>query len=448
MNVEACHSGPPPADGPAAPYNAAADLVGRNLAAGRAAQCAYIDDHGRYTYADLDRAVRRMAACLRGLGIQPEQRILLCLHDSFALPVLFLGAIRAGIVPVLANTLLTPADYTYLLADSRARHVFVSPALADILADARGALAPAPSLHVVAGGQAALETLLTAADGDDGVAATSSDEACFWLYSSGSTGRPKGTVHVHASLARTAALYAAPVLALTPDDVVFSAATLFFAYGLGNALSFPCRRRHDRPDGRAPDTRGGVRAARAAPRDGAHGVRPLCEPAASLPAAPARLARAGAPRPAKAAGRDRPALQAHFVSTSDGIGSTEMLHIFLSTASMTCATAHGKPVPAMPCHRRRGRPRRRTGRHRRTAGRRPHRRRHVLERSPALARDLRGPWTRTGDKYRQTTTATVYCGAATTCCRRRHLRLTDQSRRAGEPPGRARAAVAAVDAAA
>src|SRR3990172_2228369 len=102
------------------PYNAAVDLVESNLAAGRGDQLAYIDDHGRYSYADLHLAVRHTAAALRAAGLKPEQRVLLCMYDSFALPATFLGAIRAGIVPVLANTQLTVDDYAYMLADSRA----------------------------------------------------------------------------------------------------------------------------------------------------------------------------------------------------------------------------------------------------------------------------------------------------------------------------------------
>src|SRR5688572_23343469 len=209
-------------------YNAAADLLERN--AGRAEKIAYIDDVGAYTYRELTSRVHRFASALRGIGLQPEQRVLIAMHDSFDWPVAFLGAIKAGVIPVAANTLLTTSDYSYMLQDSRARALFVSkpllPQFAPLLQGVE---------HVVTDVRAFTDS------GTDSLApaGTTCDDPCFWLYSSGSTGAPKGTVHVHSSLADTAELYAKPVLGIREDDVVFSAAKLFFAYGLGNALSFP-----------------------------------------------------------------------------------------------------------------------------------------------------------------------------------------------------------------
>ena len=223
-------------------YNAAQDLVGRNLAAGRGNKIAYIDDAGRYTYGDLARRVDRCANALTGLGIQREQRVLLALLDTIDFPMTFLGAIKAGIVPVAVNTLLTSADYDYMLRDSRATALLVSAALLPTLGPLLDGL---PDLmHVIVSGTGTnghtlLSTLLeTSADQFDAVP-TCADEACFWLYSSGSTGAPKGTVHIHSSLDATAELYAKPVLGIVESDVVFSAAKLFFAYGLGNGLTFP-----------------------------------------------------------------------------------------------------------------------------------------------------------------------------------------------------------------
>ncbi|MEQ8234820.1 MAG: benzoate-CoA ligase family protein [Gammaproteobacteria bacterium] len=316
-------------------YNAAADLVERNLAAGYRDKLAYIDDHGRYTYAELDAAVRRAAAMWRALGIAPEQRVLLAMHDTFALPVLFLGAIRAGIVPVLVNTLLTRDDYAFMLSDSRARVTVVSAPLAPQF---EGLQASVPTLErvVVSGGsEDALAALLAAADGDDSVAATCSDEPCFWLYSSGSTGRPKGTVHVHASLALTAELYARPILGINADDVVFSAAKLFFAYGLGNALSFPLSvgattvLMAERPTPEAVFARLQEHGATIF-----YGVPTLYAGLLAHPALPSREALAL--RVCTSAGEALPAelgarWHAQFgVDILDGIGSTEMLHIFLS----------------------------------------------------------------------------------------------------------------------
>ena len=120
-------------------YNAAVDLIDRNLAAGRGAKLAFRDDKTSLTYAELAERVDRAANLLRGLGIEPEQRVLLCLLDTIDFPVMFLGAIKAGIVPVPVNTMLTTQDYDFMLRDSRARALFVSdalyPRLAPILVD-------------------------------------------------------------------------------------------------------------------------------------------------------------------------------------------------------------------------------------------------------------------------------------------------------------------------
>jgi benzoate-CoA ligase len=223
-------------------YNAAHDLVERNLAAGRGAKLAYLDDAGRYTYADLAERVNRAANALRGLGLQMEDRILLCHLDTIDWPAVFLGAIKAGIVPVAVNTLLTSSDYEFMLNDSRAKTLVVSEQL---LPQFAAILANCPHLrHVVVSGakgrgHARLQDLTAKAGASLAPAPTAADEACFWLYSSGSTGQPKGTVHVHASLIQTAELYGRAVLGIREDDLVFSAAKLFFAYGLGNALTFP-----------------------------------------------------------------------------------------------------------------------------------------------------------------------------------------------------------------
>src|SRR5215469_12483720 len=232
--------GSPMEDGPT--YNAAADLIDRNLAAGRGAKPAFIDDGGHYTYADLAERVSRFANCLRRIGVQPEQRILLCLHDTIDFPTAFLGAIKAGVVPVAVNTQLSAGEYTFMLDDSRARAVVVSGPLLPAMTAALAEL-PAPQATVIVGGadehEQSVAALLAEMPAAHETAPTHPDEPCFWLYSSGSTGRPKGTVHIHSSLIQTAQLYALPVLGIAENDVVFSAAKLFFAYGLGNSLTFP-----------------------------------------------------------------------------------------------------------------------------------------------------------------------------------------------------------------
>jgi benzoate-CoA ligase len=217
-------------------YNAAVDLIERNLAAGRGGKTAYVDDSGTCTYAQLAERTDRAANALRSLGIQREDRIAVAMLDSCDWPAVFLGAIKAGIVPVALNTLLTPADYEYQLRDSRAKALFVSEPLLKNFGPIRS---HCPDLqHVIAAGPQMNELLARAQPKAD-AAPTTRDDMCFWLYSSGSTGAPKGTVHLHSHLVMTAELYARPVLGIRESDVVFSAAKLFFAYGLGNALTFP-----------------------------------------------------------------------------------------------------------------------------------------------------------------------------------------------------------------
>ncbi len=335
-------------------YNAAHDLIERNLQAGRADKTAFIDDAGSITYGELAKRVNRAANALVQLGIAQEQRVLMCMLDTVDWPTVFLGAIKAGIVPVAANTLLTTADYEYMLRDSRARALIVSSALLPALAPLLGKL---PQLEhvIVAGGDAgahrSLAQLLEAASDRFEAADTTSDDACFWLYSSGSTGAPKGTVHVHSSLIVTAELYARPVLGLREDDVVFSAAKLFFAYGLGNGLTFPMSvgatavLMAERPTPAAVFKRLRERKPTVF-----YGVPTLFAALLASPDLPAKTdlkmrvcTSAGEALPADIGRR----WTEHFgVEILDGIGSTEMLHIFISNrpGKVRYGTT-GQPVP-------------------------------------------------------------------------------------------------------
>ena len=233
---------PPEIDIPHA-YNAASDLLGRH--SHHPEKPAYIDaSSGKsLSYAALNEQSHRFAQGLLSLGLQPEQRVLLCMHDGLPWPVVFLGCLLAGVVPVAVNTLLTSQDYLYMLQDSRARALLVSDALWPVFAPVVDA---SPDLtHIVSDeGKAtpkglSVASLIAHHDPLPSAAPTLSDDVCFWLYSSGSTGSPKGTVHLHSHLIQTGELYGRGVLGLREDDVVFSAAKLFFAYGLGNALTFP-----------------------------------------------------------------------------------------------------------------------------------------------------------------------------------------------------------------
>ena len=234
------HGTPPPER-----FNFAYSILERNAL--RGGKPAYIDDVGTLSFGDLDRRVRSAAAAYLALGLRREERVLLCLHDTVDFPVAFLGALYAGVVPVAVNTLLTADDYAYMLAHSRAQALLVSGALLPTLqqAMARGGHDVKHIIVSRAGWCACPKRrrILREWSGSAGEMAqpadTAADEMAFWLYSSGSTGRPKGTVHTHANLHWTAELYGKPVLGLRENDVVFSAAKLFFAYGLGNALTFP-----------------------------------------------------------------------------------------------------------------------------------------------------------------------------------------------------------------
>jgi benzoate-CoA ligase len=224
-------------------FNVAVDLLEPNLIGDQSEKIAVIDEDEAVTYGDLAQRVSRMGAMLRALGIQREDRVLLCLNDTADFPVAFLGAIRAGIVPVPLNTLLTTDDYAWMLEDSRAKAVIVSANLADkwlaiakAHSDVRWVLsdgaAEEPSIWSSFG------RLLDAAQPTP-AADTARDEAAFWLYTSGSTGRPKGAVHTHASLRLITDLYGFGIADFQHDDIVLSVAKLFFAYGLGNSLAFP-----------------------------------------------------------------------------------------------------------------------------------------------------------------------------------------------------------------
>src|SRR6201747_1558752 len=223
-------------------YNAVTWLLDRNVEEGRGAKLAFTDTVSELTYGDLQKQSCRVANMLRRLGVRREERVAMIMLDTVDFPSVFLGAIRAGIVPVPLNTLLTADQYAYVLADCRARVLFVSEALLPVVKDIVGRM---PDLeHVVVSGTDAhghkkLSDEIAGESDSFSTASTHSDEPAFWLYSSGSTGMPKGVRHLHASLAATADTYAKQVLGIREDDVGLSAAKLFFAYGLGNALTFP-----------------------------------------------------------------------------------------------------------------------------------------------------------------------------------------------------------------
>ena len=329
-----------------------------DLNAMRGDKIAYIDDAGALSYGALADAVRRFAGALDGLGLRREERVLLCAHDTTDWPIAFLGCLYAGVVPVAVNTLLGAADYAYMIDHARARAVFTSHALLPTLAAAINQSSAKPNHLVVSRGDDALpvgarrfEDLLAAGHTALACADTSADDIAFWLYSSGSTGKPKGTVHSHGNLFATAATYGEKVLGLVESDVTFSAAKLFFAYGLGNALTFPLSvgatvlLMAGRPTPEAVFDR----LVSGQPTV-FFGVPTLYAGMLACPTPPARealrlrrCASAGEALPKEIGER----FDAQFgAPILDGIGSTEMLHIFLSNrADDLRYGSSGKPVP-------------------------------------------------------------------------------------------------------
>jgi benzoate-CoA ligase len=306
-------------------YNFAEDVLARNLTAGRGGKSAYIDPRRTWSYGQLAERVARFGNLLRSLRIEREQRILICLADTIDWPTSFLGAIKAGVVAVPVNTLMGEAEYRFILEDSRARLLIVSEELYPCFANLIGSC---PDLkHILVSGSHGFghrlfEDALQAAAATEYTAPTVRDETCFWLYTSGSTGQPKAVVHVHAAPRLTHDCYGAHVLGLTENDVVFSVSKLFFAYGLGNALSFPLLAGATTvltPERPTPNS-----VERAA-------LKLRCCVSAGE-ALPADVGRSWSER--------------FGIDVLDGLGSTEMLNTFLSNriGELRYGTT-GKPVP-------------------------------------------------------------------------------------------------------
>lgn len=308
----------------------------------RAAKAAYVDDQEAVTYGELERRAVAFAGALAELGVRREERVLVFMQDTVDMPVVFLGALFAGVVPVLVNTMLPAADVAYFLQHSEARAVFASPALAKTYEPALAESGRAPRL---------VTDIRALPTRDVAPADTYGDDIAFWLYSSGSTGRPKAVVHTHDNVRQTVNLYGKPIMGLVESDVVFSAAKLFFAYGLGNALTFPLsvgatvvlmaeratpsaiferlKKHQATVFCGAPTTYVGMLASPELPRREEVALR--------------RCTSAGEALPEEVGKR----FEAHFgAEILDGIGSTEMLHIYISNrAGEVHYGTSGLPVP-------------------------------------------------------------------------------------------------------
>ncbi|MGB7244157.1 MAG: benzoate-CoA ligase family protein [Sulfitobacter sp.] len=320
--------------------NAASYFVDRHLAEGRGEKLAYVEaGTGRtLSYAQLAERSDLVAGAFVAADIRAEERAAMLILDRIEFPQIFWGALKCGVLPVPLNTLLTADVYDVILRDCRASILFVSQPLWDVVAPV---IQDNPYLRQVViiadeavAGAKTFDAFMQSAQPQTTQAAPA-DAVAFWLYSSGSTGQPKGVHHVHSSLKATSDSYGARVLGIKESDRVLSAAKLFFAYGLGNAMTFPM----------AVGATTILFSGRPTPTDmigamNTHQPSIFCGVPTLYAAMVAEMDSTGAPdaplRVCISAGEALPEdvgtrWQAHTnVEILDGVGSTEMLHIFLS----------------------------------------------------------------------------------------------------------------------
>jgi len=324
--------------------NASEYLLDRRLEAGDGDRVAFRYQGQDLTYAEIASRTRQAAAALTGLGVRPEERVPIVLLDGPEWVAAFLGALRIGAVPVPVSTMLTGDDLAFLCADARARVAIGATALGEAVAGMAAGGAELRDLILVGDGDVATPPALRthrwdswvgeAAGAETEVYPTWPDSPAFWLYTSGTTGKPKGAMHRHADLPYTAETYGRQVLGVTRDDRCYSVAKLFFAYGLGNSLTFPMAAgattvldpRRPTPDGVAD----AVRAERptlffAVPTF--YAALLAADLAADTFSSVRYAVSAGEPLPADLHRRFR---ERFGIDILDGIGTTEILHIFIS----------------------------------------------------------------------------------------------------------------------
>lgn len=405
-------------------HNAAVWFVDRHVQEGRASKVAFREADGKQrslTYGALSEASARFAGALLASGVRREERIAMIVRDQIEFPVIFWGALKAGAVPVPLNTLLSAPVYEGILDDSRASILIVSAELWEVAAPAIAEnrfLRAVIVIDAAPEGTTSYEAFMAGAEPAE-TALAEADELAFWLYSSGSTGLPKGVRHIHSSLRATAETFGNQVLGIREADIVHSVAKMFFAYGLGNAMSFPMS------VGATTVLFGG----RPTP-DAVFALLKTEKPTifcgvptlfAALVAA--REAKGGALasdlRICTSAGEALPReigegwKKLTGVDIVDGVGSTEMLHIFLSNRPGD--VVYGTSGIAVP-----GYEVRLVDEHDEAV--KPGEIGELLVRGPSAAEGywnrrqkslstFQGFWTRTGDKYEQTPEGRfIYCG--------------------------------------
>ena len=334
----------------------AATLLDRNLDAGRVDKPAFLTADGSVTYGELASLTAAVASYLVDLGVQREQRVLMILDDSPAFPATFLGAMRIGAVPVPVNPMDRVDNYVYYLDDSYASVLVVE---ASLLPGLEAELESRLGLHVLVvdgdpGPHASFDAVARERGGSGGLPPptdTHREDMAFWLYSSGSTGRPKGVVHAHGDIGVTVDQYARNILEISADDTCYSTTKLFHAYGLGNGLTFPL----------SVGACAGLVKGRSTPErifDAVGRYRPTLF--FSVPALYAAMVKTPGAREVdfssvracvSAAEALPAAVLARWqalagVPILDGIGSTEMLHIYCSnTLDDLAPGTSGRPVP-------------------------------------------------------------------------------------------------------
>ncbi len=328
-------------------FNVAGPFIDRHVEEGRGPKIAIWTATEAVTYRQLAERVNRASNALLGLGATPGDRVLMIVKDCPAFYYAFWGAIKAGIVPVPVNTLLRASDYAYMIDDSGCRVALYSPEYA---AEVEPALLAATNKPLALRADGAFADELAAASDQLAIHPASATADCFWLYSSGSTGRPKGAVHGHRDMVVTSQFYGVETLGVRKSDVCFSSAKLFFAYGLGNGMTFPLWTGGTALlDDRRPTPDGTFELVERFRPTLYFGVPTLY--AALLAALETRPADWSSVRAGISAGEALPGdIFRRFhertgVSVLDGIGSTEALHIFLSNRLGDIRLgASGKPV--------------------------------------------------------------------------------------------------------